>query len=74
MIWTRQEDEEKERIKHAEYVSQWEEENNARVLSRDGRSGRPEPTTKSDGVSTPSGLASQSLPRHDERKGEDTGS
>ena len=50
MIWTRQEDEEKERIKHAEYVAQWEQEN-ARVLPRDGRSGRPKPTTKSDDVS-----------------------
>ena len=42
MIWTRQEDEEKERIKHAEYVAQWEQEN-ARVLPRDGRSGDPNP-------------------------------
>lgn len=66
MIWTRQEDEEKERIKHAEYVTQWEQEN-ARVLSRDGRSGRPKPTTKSDDVSTHSveGEQEKPLPRQE---------
>lgn len=61
MIWTREEEEEEERIKHAEYVTQWEQEN-ARVLPRDGRSGRPKPAAKSDDVSTHSMESEQEKP------------
>ena len=65
----RTEDEERyiKEVKHAEYVTQWEEDNNARVLSRDGRSGRPRPATKSDDVSTHSmeGEQEKSLPRQE---------
>ena len=42
MIWTRQEEEEEERIKHAEYVAQWEQEN-ARVLPRTDDLADPNP-------------------------------
>lgn len=67
MIIRTKDDEEAEEGKYIEYVTQWEEENNARVLPRDGRSGRPKPTTKSDDVSTHSmeGEQEKSLPRQE---------
>ena len=58
------EEEEISREQHAEYVSQWEEQNNARILSRHGRPGRSEPTAKNNDVSAHivEGGAEESLP------------
>jgi len=44
-------EEEEDEIKHAEYVTQWEEDNNERVLSRHGRLSRSQPATKNNDVS-----------------------
>lgn len=44
-------EEEEDEIKHAEYVTQWEEDNNERVLSRHGRLSRSRPATKNNDVS-----------------------
>jgi hypothetical protein len=61
MIWTHDEEREKKEIEHTEYVAQWEKDNE-RVLSRDGRFGRPKPATKSDDVSTHSMEGKQEKP------------
>ena len=50
-VRTNHDEEEERRLQHAEYVTQWEEENNARVLSRHGRSGRSQPAPKNNDVS-----------------------
>lgn len=43
---------EEDEIKHTEYVTQWEKDNNnERVLSRHGRSGRSQPAPKNNDVS-----------------------
>lgn len=57
-------EEEEDNIKYTEYVTQWEKENNERVLSRHGRLSRPKPTTKNNGVSTHAveGKEKESLP------------